>query len=510
MYIGTWAARKPDAPALIIAESGETTTYAELDRQSNKIAHFLRASGCEVGAHVAMLMGNTAVVYPIAWAAQRAGLYYTPINWHLTREEIEYIEADCDARLLFVDAEHAAVAAELARGSRATIVVHGEDVPGCKRLEDVIDSMPEHPVADEREGYDMIYTSGTTGRPKGGTRPLPGVHPAEDHPKLVAMPLLLGFDEDTVYLSPGAPLYHGAPLRFTLATQRLGGTVVLLSRFDALGSLEAIERYRVTHSQWVASMFVRLLRLSPEERSRFDLSSHRMAVHSAAPCPPSVKREMMEWWGPVVYEYYGATEGGLMTLINSEEWLAHPGSVGRPVIGRTHILDDQGSELPPGEVGHIYCERGGRVAYHNDPEKTAAAHSPQGWATVGDLGYLDDDGYLYLSSRRTDLIIAGGVNIYPKESEDVLHAHPAVADVAVIGVPQPEYGQEVKAVVELHDPDAASEDLAAELIEYCRQHLAAYKCPRSVDFDARLPRAPSGKLYKQRVLERYWADDEEE
>jgi len=509
MYIGTWATRKPDAPAVVIAENGATTTYGELDRESNKIAHFLRASGCEIGAHIAMFMGNTAQVYSIAWAAQRAGLYYTPINWHLTRDETEYIVADCGAKFLFVDAEHAETAAELARKSRAKIIVHGADVPGCDRLEDVIESMPEHPVADETEGSDMIYTSGTTGRPKGASRPLPGIHPGQDEPKLVVLPLRLQFDEHTIYLSPGAPLYHGAPLRFTLATQRLGGSVVLMSRFDAIRSLESIERYDVTHSQWVAAMFVRLLRLPQKDRSRFDLSSHRVAFHGAAPCPPAVKREMMEWWGPVIYEYYGATEGGLLTLINSEEWLAHPGSVGRPVVGTAHILDDEGRELPAGEVGHVYCERGGRISYHNDPEKTAAAHSPQGWATVGDLGHVDDEGYLYLSSRRTDLIIAAGVNIYPKESEDVLAGHPAVADVAVIGVPHPEYGQEVKAVVELHDPEAASAELAAELIEYCRRELAAYKCPRSVDFEAQLPRAPSGKLYKQRVLERYWADDDD-
>ncbi|HEX4218243.1 MAG TPA: AMP-binding protein [Acidimicrobiales bacterium] len=505
MYPANWAITQPDAPAVVIAETGDQTTYAELDRESNRVAQYLRSVGCDIGDHLALFMGNTAEVFPVAWAAQRAGLYYTPINWHLTPEETAYVVADSGAKVLIADAEHAGMAADLVGQGSLIVAVHGEDVPGCQRLEEVLESMPDHPVADETEGADMIYTSGTTGTPKGGVRPLPGLRPGDDNPKLVALPARFGFDHTSVYLSPGAPLYHGAPLRFSMATHRFGGTAVVMQRFDSLEALRAIEAHGVTHSQWVPAMFVRLLRLSEADRSRFDLSSHRVAIHAAAPCPPSVKRDMLAWWGPIIHEYYGASEGGIFTHITPEEWLQHPGSVGRPIIGRPHIVGNDGHELPRGEVGLIYSERGAPVAYHNDAEKTAAAHAANGWSTVGDLGHLDDDGYLYLSSRRTDLIISGGVNIYPKESEDVLSGHPAVADVAVIAVPHDEYGQEVKAVVELHDPDGATDELAAELIHYCREHLAAYKCPRSVDFDRQLPRVSSGKLYKQRLLERYWA-----
>ncbi len=507
MYPANWAVTQPDAVAVVIAESGDQMTYGELDRRSNRISHYLRSLGCQIGDHVALFMGNAPELFPVAWAAQRSGLYYTPINWHLKREEIAYVVADSGAKVLFADAENGTSAAEIAEGGNLVVVVHGEDVPGCRRLEDEIESMPDYPVADETEGADMIYTSGTTGRPKGGMRPLPGLHPAGENRKLVSLPAQFGLDDSSIYLTPGAPLYHGAPLRFSMATQRLGGTAVVMQRFDAIGALEVIQRYGITHSQWVPSMFVRLLRLSPAERSRFDLTSHLVAIHAAAPCPPSVKRAMLAWWGPIIHEYYGASEGGVFTRITPEEWLQHPGSVGRPVIGRAHILDGDGNECPPGEVGQIYSERGVPVAYHNDPEKTKTAHAANGWSTVGDLGHLDEEGYLYLSSRRSDLIIAGGVNIYPKESEDVLAGHPAVADVAVIGIPNHEYGQEVKAVVELHDSDTASEELAAELVFYCRRHLATYKCPRSVDFDRQLPRTSSGKLYRQLLIDRYWGPD---
>ena len=335
-------------------------------------------------------------------------------------------------------------------------------------------------------------------------RPLPNIHPGAESRKLSKLFDRFDMSEETVYLSPGAPLYHAAPLRFCMSQHRLGGTAVVMERFDALEALRAIERYSVTHSQWVPTMFVRMLRLDEEDRHRFDLSSHRVAIHGAAACPRPVKEAMLEWWGPIIHEYYGASEGGGVTHIGPEEWLQHPGSVGKPLYGVPHILDEEdGSELPAGEAGVVYFERGIPIEYHNDAEKTLSAHGPNGWSTVGDIGYLDDDGYLYLVDRRSNLIISGGVNIYPQEIEDVLIVHPAVDDAAVIGVSNEEFGQEVKAVVQVRDGVQPSPELETELIDHCRSSLASFKCPRSVDFVEELPRSENGKLYKRRLIETY-------
>lgn len=505
MYPGNWAETHPDKPAIVMVESGEVRTYRQLDDASNALAHLFRSRGLEVGSHLAILMANRPEYLEACWAAQRSGLYYTPLNWHLTAAEVAYILDDCGAQLLVVDERHAELATELLR-ERPHIsgLAVGVELPSFDRYEEVIAAAPTSRLDDETEGQDMIYTSGTTGRPKGGLRPLPGMDPREENRRLVAVYRSFDMGESTVYLSPGAPLYHAAPLRWAMAQHRWGATSVVMERFDPLTALAAIERHRVTHSQWVPTMFVRLLRLSPNDRIGFDLSSHRMAVHSAAACPVPVKRELMEWWGPIVHEYYGASEGGGVTYIGPQEWLEHPGSVGRPILGAFHILDDDGTELSPGERGTIFYERGIPIAYHNDTEKTRAAHRDDGWSTVGDLGYIDEDGYLYLVGRRQNLIISGGVNIYPQEVEDLLTGHPAVADVAVIGIPNQEYGQEVKAVVELGSDAEPSDELEAELIAFCRSGLATYKAPRSVDFVTELPRAPNGKLYKRRLMEQYW------
>ncbi|MBW3668473.1 MAG: acyl-CoA synthetase [Actinobacteria bacterium] len=505
MYPANWAACTPDKPAVVIAETGESRTYEALDGASASLAQHFRKVGLGVGDNVAILMDNRPELLETAWAAQRSGLYYTPLNWHLTPGEMAYILDDCQARVLVVGADHADVAAGLL-GERPHLhgVVVGADVPGSARYEDVLADMPSDPLPDETEGQDMIYTSGTTGKPKGGMRPLPPFHPADETDKLTRLFGWAGMGADTVYLSPGAPLYHAAPLRFSIMQGRLGGTTVVMQRFDPLAALASIERYAVTHSQWVPTMFVRLLRLSEEERTGFDLSSHTLAMHAAAPCPVEVKRQMMAWWGRIIHEYYGASEGGALSHIGPEDWLAHPGSVGRAVYGRFRILDDNGNELPPDEPGTVYYEKGLPIRYHNDEEKTRTAHGPNGWSTVGDLGYLDGDGYLYLVGRRANLIISGGVNIYPQEIEDVLTTHPAVADVAVIGVPNADFGQEVRAVVEPVDHGNAGPELADELIAYCRAQLAAFKCPRTVDFERELPRAPNGKLYKRLLMDRYW------
>jgi long-chain acyl-CoA synthetase len=374
---------------------------------------------------------------------------------------------------------------------------------GYEPYEDRIAEQPPTPIEDESEGLDMLYSSGTTGRPKGIRLPLPEVPVGSPTPVLALSQALYGFGEDSVYLSP-APLYHSAPLRFTMAVHRLGATVVVMEHFDPLEFLRLIERHRVTHTQVVPTMFVRLLKLDPAERERYDLSSLKACVHAAAPCPVPIKEQMIEWWGPIIHEYYAGTEGNGFTAINSEDWLDHKGSVGRALVGEIHIVGEDGSERGPGEPGTIYFGGGAEFEYHNDPEKTASSRDDRGWSTLGDVGYLDDDGYLYLTDRKAYMIISGGVNIYPQEAENVLTMHPKVADVAVIGVPNEEFGEEVKAIVQPMDMADAGPTLERELIDFCRQHLAGLKCPRSVDFEEELPRAPTGKLYKRLLRDRYW------
>lgn len=504
MYPGSWAKKVPDRPAIVDVESGEAVTYRALDAASNRLAHYFRQHGLRAGDHVALLMANGPRYLEVCWAAQRAGLIYTPINTHLTVAEMAYVVNDCGARMLVADGHFGPVAAELRNHAHIPGVTVDGPLVGFDDFMSLAEALPGTSVPDEAEGVDMIYTSATTGKPKGGTRKLPGLRPGDDNPKLTALYRRLQFREGAVFLVPGAPLYHAAPLRACLATHRLGGTCVIMSSFDPSRALEVIAQHGVTHSQWVPTMFVRMLKLPASERAGADVSTLEVALHTAAACPVTVKQQMMDWWGPVIYEMYGASEGGPVTFIGPDEWLAHPGSVGRSVRGTIHILDDDGIELPCGETGVIYAESGIPITYHGDAEKSQRALNNRGWTTVGDIGYLDDDGYLYLKDRRDDLIVAGGVNIYPREVEDVLIEHPLVRDVAVFGVPHPEYGQEVKAVVELVDGIAATEILSDEMIEFSRGRLASFKCPRSIDFEPELPRAPSGKLYKRRLRDRYW------
>lgn len=502
---GVHAARTPDRVALVMGGSGVTVTYGELEAGSARLARFLRDAGLGVRDHVAILLENHPRFLEACWAAQRAGLYYTPINWHLSAAEAAYIVNDCGARVLVTSAARAdvatAVAARTPRVERR-LAMDGV-VPGHERYEDVVAALPGTPLPDEREGAPMLYSSGTTGQPKGVVPPrldvpfgtMPAVHELNRR--------LYGFDADSVYLSP-APLYHSAPLNFCMLVQRLGGTVVVMERFDAREALRLLAGHRVTHSQWVPTMFVRLLRLPAEERTVFTCPSHRVAIHAAAPCPVEVKEAMIAWWGPILWEYYSATERPGMTCLRPEEWPAHEGSVGRAVLGRIHIVGEGGEELPPGQVGTVYFGDAPRFEYHGDPALTAASRHPRGWTTVGDVGWVDADGFLYLTDRRAFMIISGGVNVYPQEAENVLAAHPKVLDVAVVGVPNEDLGEEVKAVVQLVDPAEAGAALAAELVAYCRERLAHYKCPRSVDFEAALPRLPTGKLHKRALRDRYW------
>jgi fatty-acyl-CoA synthase len=499
------AVQTPDAPAIIMGSTGETTTYAELEDRSSRMARALRSRGIVAGDQIAVLLENNRPYLEVLWAAQRSGLHFTAINSHLRIAEVQYVLDDCGAVALISSAEMADVIDGLDLARVPVRVSAVGDVAGFERYDEALSGEEPGPLDGEQEGREMLYSSGTTGRPKGVRKPLPGTpfgHPSAAPVQIAQVMTTYGVGPGSVYLSP-APLYHAAPLVYSMSMHRLGAAVVVMERFDAHLCLELVERHRVTHAQFVPTMFVRMLRLPQEERERFDLSSLQVAMHAAAPCPIPVKRQMIDWWGPIVHEYYAGTEDIGSTFITADEWLAHPGSVGRP-MDECHIVDESGEELPAGEPGVVYFAGGRPFEYHNDPDKTASITNEKGWRTLGDIGYLDDDGYLYLTDRRAHMIISGGVNIYPQEAENVLASHPAVADVAVIGVPDTEMGEAVKAVVEPTDPDAAGPELEAQLLADCRGQLAGYKCPRSIDFVDSLPRDPNGKLYKRLLRERYW------
>jgi long-chain acyl-CoA synthetase len=511
MWPGALAETHPDTPAYIMAGSGQVVTYRELNERSNRLAQLLYAVGLRFGDHIALGLENHPRYLELAWAAQRSGLYFTPINYHFNAEEIAYIVDNCDAQAYITSATMADVSEEfrdLLPARCATRLMLDGAIDGFDDYESAVSQFPATPLEEELEGTPMMYSSGTTGRPKGIKYVNPRRPVGSPLPMLAALKDTYGLDEDTVYLSP-APLYHSAPLQYCIVITRIGATAIIMEHFDAEAALAAIEKYTVTHSQWVPTMFVRMLKLPKDVREKYDVSSMKLALHAAAPCPVQVKHEMIEWWGPIFYEYYGATEGGGATGITSEEWLAHPGSVGKPMVGPVHILDEDGNELPRGEVGIVWFEgsdRSLKFDYYKDPEKTAAAHNREGWNTVGDMGYLDDDGYLYLTDRRDFMIVSGGVNIYPQEAENLLITHPKVMDAAVFGVPNEEMGEEVKAVVQPIDMGDAGHEFERELIAFCRDHLAHYKCPVSVDFDDELPRQPTGKLYKRLLRDRYWGD----
>jgi long-chain acyl-CoA synthetase len=498
-HISTWAAQDPDRAAVILEPSGTRITFKQLDEGSNRLDHFLRHAGLEIGDHFSLLAENHPRYLEVAAAGERAGLYYTPVNSHLTADEVAYILANSQSRVLVTTAQLRAVAEEAA--GKAGCVEHILDLDDG--YDEALAAFPTTPIADERLGMGMFYSSGTTGQPKGIKRPIPDLPPEADIPQEALLNFLYGVQAGDVYLSP-APLYHTAPLGFCQVLLRMGLTIVVLERWDAELALRAIQDDKVTFAQFVPTMFVRMLKLPQETRDSYDLSSMRMAVHAAAPCPVPVKEQMLEWWGPIIAEYYGGTEGNGITYLTAEEWLKHPGSVGKPLIGRPVILDDDGKELPPGQIGAVYFADGPSFEYHDDPEKTAAAGIGTGRSTLGDVGYLDDEGYLYLTDRKAHMIIAGGANIYPQEVENVLVLHPAVTDVAVFGIPDDDMGEQVKAVVEPAPGASPGPELEAELIAYCRERIAHYKCPRSVDFTDQLPRLDTGKLYKQKLKEQYW------
>jgi long-chain acyl-CoA synthetase len=509
VFPGVIARSTPDKPAVIMAGSGRVVTYRQLDENSADLAGALHRLGLRKGDVIALLSDNTAEAFEIYWAAVRSGLYVTAINRNLTADEVAFIVTDSDAQVVLVSA----VVAELAERLPSLVphVQHlyafGGEIDGYASYLELLGSAGER-LTDQPRGSDMLYSSGTTGRPKGvkpALMPIQVDQPGDPITGLLAQAFKVGPDD--VYLSP-APIYHAAPLKWSGAVQSLGGTVVMMEKFDAEGALAAIEKYRVTIGQFVPTMFVRMLQLPESVRSRYDTSSLRLAVHAAAPCPPDVKQAMLDWWGPILFEYYGATEQHGLYFISSPEWVNRRGSVGKGGIGVAHICDDEGNELATGDVGAVYFERETLpFQYHKDPAKTAAAQHPShpNWTTVGDLGYLDADGYLYLTDRKSFVIISGGVNIYPQEVENALTLHPDIFDVAVIGVPDREMGQSVKAVVQLKDGVEPSPELADSILEYVRGRIARFKAPRSVDFVDALPRSATGKLVKRELEKRYAA-----
>jgi long-chain acyl-CoA synthetase len=490
--------------AAATAADGTGLTFAQLDDESRRLAALLEARGLQPGDTIAILLENIPRFLSAAWGALRAGLRIVPVNWHLSAAEAVYIAGDSGARALITSGTLAPLGSEIAASSRVLGIrlVTGGPADGFEDFDAALAaSSPERPAA-EAGGQIMFYSSGTTGRPKGIRRTLPPAPFGSEQALESILAGLYGFGRDTVYLCTG-PLYHAAPLGWSLAAQGLGGQVVVMPRFDPEACLAMIEQFRVTHVQFVPTMFVRMLKLAPEIRARYDLSSLRRVVHAAAPCPVEVKRAIIGWLGPIVDEYYAASEGNCYFAIGSEEWLAHPSSVGRPLLGTPHILDDEGAELAAGEVGQIWIEGPRVFEYHNDAAKTAGAFNERDWSTLGDLGHVDADGYLYLSDRRTDLIITGGVNVYPREIEDALTMHPAVADVAVIGLPDAEMGQEIRAIVQPAAGVTGGPELEQELIEHCAARLARFKRPRHVDFVADLPRLPSGKILRRLVRDTY-------
>jgi long-chain acyl-CoA synthetase len=499
------AASHPDTPAVIMAGTGETLTYQQLEAGSNQAAHLFRQLGLVRGDVIAIFMDNCPAYFQLTWAAQRSGLYYACISSKLTASEVDYIVRDCGAKIVLASATLGAVAADMA-GTLAADVARlsvGGPIDGFEVFEHLVGKHPVTRLQDESLGRDMLYSSGTTGRPKGVKSTLAPGKIDDVDPLLMLVKMLYDFGPGMQYLSP-APLYHAAPLRYCMAVHKFGGTTIIMDHFDPEQALAHIEVYKITHSQWVPTMFVRMLKLPENIRLKYDLSSLRIAIHAAAPCPVDVKAQMIDWWGPKIYEYYASTEGAGLTAITPEEWLRKKGSVGSAKLGVIKILDEDGHELPPLETGRIFFADGPTFEYHNDPARTQESLNDKGWATFGDIGHVDAEGYLFLTDRKAFMIISGGVNVYPQETENILIMHPKVADVAVVGVPHEELGEAVKAVVQPIDWSDATPEFAAELIAFVRAQLSAVKTPKSVDFDAELPRHPTGKLYKRLIRDRYW------
>jgi len=509
MYAGRHARERAGQAAFIMAGSGETVTYSEYEARTNRLAHLLRAHGLKRLDHYSIFMENNSRYLESCGAGERSGLYYTCANSYLTPDELAYIVGNSESKALITSRAKRDVAmAAIRQCPKVTLCLivdgTGDDGP-FEDYATAVARWPDTPIADESLGTPMLYSSGTTGRPKGILRPLPENPPSQPLPLFDFLVRLWRYRDGMIYLSP-APLYHSAPQAAVSLTIRQGGTAIIMERFDPEAYLALVEKYRVTHSQLVPTMFSRMLKLPEDARRRHDLSSLEIAIHAAAPCPVPVKEQMIGWWGPIIHEYYGATEGLGFTACDSQEWLAHRGSVGRVLLGDLHILDENMQPCPKGVPGTVWFKTATPFEYFGDPVKTAEARSADGtMSTVGDVGYVDD-GFLFLTDRATFMIISGGVNIYPQECENLLITHPKVADAAVFGVPNADLGEEVKGVVQAMPGVETGPDLEGELIAFCGQHLARQKCPRSIDFETELPRLPTGKLYKRILRDRYWGD----
>jgi long-chain acyl-CoA synthetase len=510
MYTGKHAYLRPLQPAYIMANSGESVTYRELEARCNRLAHLFRRHGLKRLDHYAIYMENNSRYLEACGAGERSGLYFTCVNSYLTAGELAYIVNNSCSRILITSMAKLDIAREALKECPKVefcIVVDGagesERIVG---LEAAAAGLPNTPIADESVGTAMLYSSGTTGRPKGILRPLPEQPPGQNLPMFDFLLKLWRYRQGMIYLSP-APLYHSAPQAAVNLTIRTGGTAIIMESFDPERYLELVQRWGVTHSQLVPTMFSRMLKLPEQVRAAYDLSSLETVIHAAAPCPVQVKEDIIKWWGPIVHEYYGATEGIGFTACNSEQWLAHRGTVGRVLLGELYILDENLQPCPTGTPGTVWFKTATPFEYFNDPNRTQEARSPDGsMSTVGDVGYVDADGYLYLTDRSTFMIISGGVNIYPQECENLLITHPKIADAAVFGVPNADLGEEVKAVVQPMPGIEAGPDLAEELIQFCCKALSRQKAPRSIDFEAQLPRLPTGKLYKRLLRDRYWGN----
>jgi long-chain acyl-CoA synthetase len=510
MYTGKHAHLRPLQPAFIMANSGESVSYAELEARTNRLSHLFRKRGLKRLDHYAIYMENNSRYLEACGAGEKAGLYFTCVNSYLTAVELAYIVNNSESRILITSLARLDVAREALKACpriELCIVADGmgesDHIVG---LNEVTAPFPKTPIEDACIGAAMLYSSGTTGRPKGILRPPPEQLPSQQSPLFDFLQKLWRYREGMIYLSP-APLYHAAPQAAVNLAIRMGATVIIMENFDPQRYLELVEKWGVTHSQLVPTMFSRMLKLPEEVRSRHDLSSLEIAIHAAAPCPAVVKDDMIKWWGPIIHEYYGATEGLGFTACNSEEWLAHRGTVGRVLLGELRILDDAMKPCPVGTTGTVWFKTATAFEYFNDPDKTREARSPDGsMSTVGDVGHVDSEGYLYLTDRASFMIISGGVNIYPQECENLLITHPKIADAAVFGVPNADLGEEVKAVVQPMPGIQPGPDLAEELIGFCGQSLSRQKVPRSIDFAEELPRLPTGKLYKRLLRDRYWGN----
>lgn len=507
MNISFTAAKYGDKPAIIMAESGESISYTEFNERSRAYAQWMHEQGLGFGDHVAIMMDNVKEFLVVCASALRSGLYVTPVNTHLSADDAAYIINDCGARILFISEAMRELSEQIApqlATNLQTMLVDTDDSQLSSSTGHKAGAAGQGEGIEELLGSYMFYSSGTTGKPKGILQPMPKAPVTEEADNfMLMMQFMYAFTDQSVYLCP-APLYHTAPLIWSISMLQMGGTVVLMKKFDPLQALQTIEKYKVSHAQFVPTMFVRMLQLPEQDRQAVNLDSLSTVIHAAAPCPVDVKQAMLDWWGPIIHEYYSGSEGGGFVCVGPEEWLQRPGTVGKSMLGTIHIVGDDGNTVPNGEVGVVYFENDSKFEYHGDKEKTQEAYHEKGWVTMGDMGYIDDEGYLYLTDRKSHMIISGGVNIYPQEAENVLTLHPQVLDVAVIGVPHPEYGEEVKAVIQLKDPAAASEATERELLDYCLQRLSKYKCPRSIDFVDELPRLPTGKLLKRKLRNQYW------